>query len=263
LTSPDHAALLKEASLPYRRAGLFAYFFARSKLRRDPVYRALLERGLLLGRSRILDLGCGQALLIAWLRAAARVFDHGRWPPAWPAVPRPASTRGIELMARDVNRAHVALGTDVDVIVGDIRDVDFGIADAVVVLDVLHYMTSDAQHDVLQRVRRALPPTGLLLLRVGDAGAGPRYRLTQWVDKVVMRLRGHAVVALHCRNISEWQAVLKECGFDSEAQPMSQGTPFANVLLIAHPSPDGGHPVAALLRKDRPISGQADKSRGS
>jgi 2-polyprenyl-3-methyl-5-hydroxy-6-metoxy-1,4-benzoquinol methylase len=72
----QHAALLAEACDPYRKAGLFAYFFARGKLGSDPVYRAILERGLLLGRLRILDLGCGQALLTAWLQAAARLCDR-------------------------------------------------------------------------------------------------------------------------------------------------------------------------------------------
>jgi SAM-dependent methyltransferase len=233
-TSPWHAALLAEASKPYRKAGLFAYFFARGKLGADPIFRAILERGLLLGRARILDLGCGQALLAAWLHAAARLYEGGRWPSAWPAAPRPLSTRGIEMMDRDVRRARSALGSTTDVVTGDIRSTEFGAADAIVVLDVLHYMVSDAQRDVLQRVRKALPLRGLLLLRVCDAGAGMRYRYTQWVDKVVMLSRGHASVAAHCRSVREWQVLLRECGFDSEAQPMSQGTPFANVLLIAH-----------------------------
>jgi SAM-dependent methyltransferase len=142
--------------------------------------------------------------------------------------------RGIELMPRDVKRARCALGADADIVEGDIRNTDFGTADAVVVLDVLHYLNADAQRNVLQRVRRALPEDGLLLLRVCDAGAGLRYRYTQWVDKIVMRSRGHAFVAPHCRSVQEWQSLLHECRFDSEALPMSEGTPFANVLLIAH-----------------------------
>jgi hypothetical protein len=50
----------------------------------------------------------------------------------------------------------------------------------------------------------------------------------------VMLLRGHSIVAQHCRSVAQWRLLLRECGFDSEAKPMSQGTPFANVLLIAH-----------------------------
>ena len=227
------AALVTEACEDYRKAGLFAYFYARGKFSSDPVYRAILERGLLLGRSSILDLGCGQGLLTAWIRAAMRIQDRGDWPADWPTAPRPASTRGIEMMARDVTRARSALGSAVDIVTDDIRTAKFGTADAVVILDVLHYMVAAAQRDVLERVRAALPAKGLLLLRVSDAGAGVRYRCTAWVDRMIMPLRGHAATAPNCRSVAAWQALLRECGFDSEPQPMSQGTPFANVLLIA------------------------------
>jgi SAM-dependent methyltransferase len=229
-----NAALLDAACEPYRNAGRFAYHFARGKLRTDPVYRAILELGLLLGRARVLDLGCGQGLLSAWLQAAERCYDRGSWPRAWPPAPRALSTRGIELMARDVERARCALGPTSEVSHGDIRDAAFGAVDAVVILDVLHYMPPQAQLDVLQRVRTALPSRGLLLLRVGDAGGGLRFHYGQWSDRLVMLLRGHAIAAQHCRSLAQWRTVLRECGFDSEAKPMSHGTPFANVLLIAH-----------------------------
>ncbi len=229
-----HAGLLDAASEPYRSAGRFAYYFARGKLRADPVYRAILELGLLRGRSRILDLGCGQGLLAAWLRAAERCYERGSWPWGWPPAPQTLSTRGIELMARDVERARSALGSAAEVSQADIRSASFGAADAVVILDVLHYLNPQAQLEVLQRVRAALPARGLLLLRVGDAGGGLRFRYGQWSDKLVMLMRGHSIVTQHCRSTAQWRMLLRECGFDSEAKPMSQGTPFANVLLIAH-----------------------------
>jgi SAM-dependent methyltransferase len=231
---PLNHALLDAACEPYRRAGRFAYHFARGKLRTDPVYRAILELGLLLGRARVLDLGCGQGLLAAWLRAAERCYERGCWPRAWPPAPLVSSTRGIELMAREVERARCALGSVCDISQADIRNTAFGAADAVVILDVLHYMPPQAQLEVLRRVRAALPQRGLLLLRVGDAAGGLRFRYGQWSDKVVMFMRGHALVAQHCRSVAQWRVLLRECGFDSEAKPMSQGTPFANVLLIAH-----------------------------
>ncbi len=223
--------LIDAACAPYRRAGRFAYFFARGKLSRDPVYRALLEQGLLAGRQQILDLGCGQGLLAAWIRAAQQRYTAGVWPSGWPPAPQAASVRGLELMRSDVERAHVAMGAASEVIQADIRDADFGKADAVTILDVLHYMRWEEQRAVLERVRAALTPGGILLLRIGDAGAGPRFRYSQTVDKVVMFLRGHSVVAAKCRTVPAWRALLRECGFETQIEPMSGGTPFANVLL--------------------------------
>jgi len=226
------AALLDRACAPYRHAGRLVYHFARGKLRADPVFRAILELGLLTGRAHILDLGCGQGLLAAWLRAAAHCYERGIWPATWPPAPCPQSVRGMELMARAVARARRALGPDCEVLQADIRSARFGSADAVVILDVLHYLPAPSQREVLQRVRAAVPPGGLLLLRVGDADGGLRFRFTQWVDKLILLARAHRAPALHCRSIGQWRELLGECGFDSRAEPMSHGTPFANVLLI-------------------------------
>ena len=193
-----------------------------------------MEQGLLLQSTQILDLGCGQALLAAWLRAAARCWQRGTWPTQWPAARGSPQVRGIELKAREVARARCALGEHCDVTNADIRSAAFGSADAVVILDVLHYIDADAQRDVLRRVRAALPAGGLLLFRVGDAAAGLRFRVTSWVDKFAMFAHGHGWIMTCCRSVPEWRELLSDCGFDSAATPMSHGTPFANVLLIAH-----------------------------
>jgi SAM-dependent methyltransferase len=228
--------LLARAADPYRRAGRFAYHFARGKLRYDPIFRAILELGLLRGQPRILDLGCGQGLLAAWLQAAACCYEHGAWPRRWPPPPLPRSMRGIELMERDVVRARHGLGPSCEIVQADIRQVPFGSADAVVILDVLHYMPEASQRDVLRRVRAALPAGGVLLLRVGDADAGLRFRITCWSDRLILLFRGHGLPTLHCHGLGRWRRLLQECGFDSRSEPMSAGTPFANVLLIARAS---------------------------
>jgi len=231
---PLPATLLDAASAPYRAVSRFAYYFARGKLSGDPAYRAILERGLLLGRRRILDLGSGQCLLAAWLQAAERCHAREGWPQHWPPAPTELSIRGIELMPREVERARRALGSRAEVLQADIRSVEFGAADAVVMLDVLHYVAAPSQRAVLQRVRAALPADGLLLLRVGNAGSGVRFRFGQCIDTAVMLARGHGFVPAHCRSVAQWRVLLRECGFESEAVPMSDGTLFANVLLIAH-----------------------------
>jgi SAM-dependent methyltransferase len=229
------AELLDAARAPYRTVGRFTYGFARGKLAGDPAYRAILERGLLQGRRQVLDLGCGLGLLAAVLRAAERCGQDGRWPASWPAAPRGLSIRGIELKPRTVERARRALAGAAEILQGDIRVAEFGAADAVVILDVLHYIEADAHRGLLERVHDALPPAGLLLLRVGDAGGGLRFRIGQWWDQAVMLARGHGLIRLHCRSLDEWRSLLLECGFDSQVISMSEGTPFANVLLCARP----------------------------
>jgi cyclopropane fatty-acyl-phospholipid synthase-like methyltransferase len=235
LSAAVRAELLAAASEPYRPAGRFAFHFARGKLGGDPVFTAILERGLLRGRSRILDLGCGQGLLATWLAAAAHCWAARSWPERWPAPPLGFHWHGIELMRRDVERARRALGSSASLTLGDIRQVEFGTADAVVVLDVLHYLAFEEQRSVLQRIRAALDGAGLLLLRVGDRNGGFRFRCSLWVDQATLLARGHGLVSLHCRSVAQWRSLLQECGFASEPVPMSQGTPFANVMLIAHP----------------------------
>lgn len=227
------AELLDAAAEPYRDAGVFARYFARGKLAGDPVFFALLRRRLIPDRARILDLGCGQGLLAAFLSAAERLHAQGRWHSDWPAPPAALEFRGIELMANDVARARKALGSRIEVQHGDIRGTAFGGADVVMILDVLHYIDTADQNAVLGRVLAALSGDGVLLLRVGDASAGLRFRISQWVDYIVMFARRHRLPRLHSRPLREWIESLERLGFEVEAAPMSEGTPFANVLLVA------------------------------
>lgn len=231
-------SLVHRAAAPYRQAGRYAWHFARGKLGGDPAFAGLLQRGLLTGRERVLDIGCGQGLLAAWLMAARDSAAQGRWPAGWPAAPQPAHVRGIELMQRDVARAQAALKPAVDAaqasfVAADMCSEPFGQADAVVILDVLHYVPIAAQDDVLRRVRDALSPGGVLLLRVGDAGGGLPFRIGNGVDLVVATLRGRRVGRLHCRPLAAWKSAVAALGFRVEAHPMDEGTPFANVLLVA------------------------------
>lgn len=227
------AGLVDAARAPYRRCGRFTYGFAGGKLSGDPAYGAILARGLLQGRQRVLDLGCGLGLLAAMLRAAERCSERVDWPAGWPAAPRAVSIRGIELVTATVERARRALGSSAEIEQGDIRVVDFGTADAVVMLDVLQYIEAGAHRALLERVHRALSPDGLLLLRVGDAGAGLRFRIGQCWDEAAMLIRSRDPRRLHYRTVAQWRDLLVECGFESEAISTREGTPFANVLLCA------------------------------
>lgn len=230
MSAEPFRALARGAASRYG-ADRFARHFAYFKLTGDPVFRYLLEDGLLAGRARLLDLGCGQGNLEALLAAAA---EHAAsWPREWAPLAAPRTIRGIELDPLDARRASAAAGANASIVRGDIRTAAFGEADAVVILDVLHYVDRAAQEAVLERMRTAVAPGGVLLLRVADARPTLRFRATIALDRLSLRLRGRRPGPYHCRPLAEWIARLEDLGFRVEARPMSAGTPFANVLLVA------------------------------
>jgi len=228
--------LLDDASRPFLNGGRFAYYYSRGKLSSDCIFREVLKRGVFPSEARFLDLGCGQGSLFAWLLAARKLYEQGHWPSDWAMPPRPLSLRGFELMQKDVERAARAFGDDhplVTIRQGDMCQVEFGEADVVTILDALHYIDHVQQDDVLRRIRAALPPGGLFLTRVGDAGAGLPYHICNWVDHAVTFVRGHRLPTLYGRRLADWIAMLKNLGFEVETMSMSEGKPFANIMLIS------------------------------
>jgi SAM-dependent methyltransferase len=237
-------AVYDAACAPYRAVPGFgrsisiqwAWYWARGKLARDPVFRGMLERGDLPAQARVVDIGGGQGLVAALLHACAQVADRGGWPAAWPAAPSATAYTCIELMAGDARRGAAALSAlpfGPRFVCADMRDAALPACDLVVILDVLHYVDHAAQDAVLRRVHAALLPQGRLLLRVGDAAHRRGFAISQWVDRVVTAVRGHAVPPTWGRPLGTWIALLQALGYTVHSVPMSQGTPFANVLLVA------------------------------
>ena len=219
MSSAAFRALARQAAARYGGPTRFARHFAYGKLTGDPVFEHILAKALIPPGARILDLGCGQALLAALLATEGR---HGAW-----------SYRGIDLSTHDIGRARAAALPNCELVAGDIRRADFGRADVAVILDVLHYIELDEQREVLRRVRGSLAGGGTLLMRVADAAGGFRFRITEAVDLAVTRARGHRLKALHSVPLAERKSALEAQGYRVDAVPMSEGTPFANVLLVA------------------------------
>ena len=227
---------LNHICAPYQRAGKFAWYFSKGKLGRDPVFAHILQAGYIPQQASVLDIGCGQGLLAAMLCGMNNYTQE--LPSHWSNISG-VSVRGIELMPKDVIRAQQALqcfGPCVQIVQGDMCRIDFGTADVVVILDVLHYVPYAAQKDILERAYTCLSAEGKLLLRVGDAAAGLPFKLSNWVDATVFTLRGHKSARVYCRTLTEWKNQLECIGFRVTDIPMHEGTPFANVLLYCHRS---------------------------
>jgi uncharacterized protein (DUF2062 family)/SAM-dependent methyltransferase len=226
------APLWERASDLYLRFSITGWEFARSKLRRDPVYRAAVAGGHLRNGRVLLDVGCGQGLTLAAIASARALADEGRWPGGAPAPPRFDRMIGIERRPGVARLAQRALGSAADVRCGDARDWMCEGLDAVLFFDVLHLMPYADQDRVVHAAAAALGVGGTLLVREADASAGWRFMAIRAGNRITALVMGRWRQRFYFRTVDGWAALLIRDGFDVAVRPMNQGTPFANRLVI-------------------------------
>ena len=234
---PEIGALIDAAAKPYLAAGHFAYHFARAKLRHDPVYIALLRSGRIPDRARVLDLGCGNAVLASLLLAARERFERGLWPAEWVVPPSGLQLHGIESQRTAAQWAHLTLGGRATILTADLRDAPLPEADVVVLIDVLHYLEKDAQVSLLERVTQSLHGGGLLVLRVADISAGWRFHLGKAADRFGSLLTARGVPRQYHRPIDQWLHVLDNFGLKPQVESSAGDQSFANVLVWSKTAP--------------------------
>lgn len=261
---PEFSALTKAAGDRYLRSGVTPWLFARTKLRTDPVYRHAVTTGLVPMAARLLDIGCGQGLLLAIVAAAREVADYGSSPADWAVPPRNVSLVGVERRPRIAQMARGALAGDAIIHTDDVRvllaktapttagselidsaadspgltspglhshaDLDFR-PDVVALFDVLHLMSAVEQERLLEGVIAAIPPGGRLLVREADAAGGSRFRIVQFGNLLIALAQCRWRSTFHYRTAGEWQAVLGRNGLQVDLRPMGTAS-FANVLLV-------------------------------
>ncbi len=225
--------LIDAASRPYLAAGRYAYHFARGKLTHDPVFLSLLKSGRIPDRARILDLGCGHAVLASLLLAAHKKVEDGLWPADWKRPPSGLQLHGIESWRAAARRAQITLGERASILLADLRDASLPDADVVVLIDVLHYLKADDQIALLRRVSHCLRGGGVLILRVADTNAGWRFRAGMAADMLGSLMTAGVLLAQHHRPIDGWKQLLGELGFVTSIEPVAKEKSFANVLLWA------------------------------
>jgi SAM-dependent methyltransferase len=216
--------LAKKAAQRYRSCGIIAWQFARGKLLGDPVYRSVFEGPWLRRGGTVIDLGCGQGLMLALIAEAQT---------AQPGEERLRVERlvGIELREKVADIARRALGDAAEISAADARTEALPAARTILVFDVLHMMPAADQETLLRGLVAALEPGGTLLLREADADAGWRFQAVNFANRMKALAFGYSSKEFYFRTAAEWRTLLETFGLSVELQPMGQGTPYGNVLL--------------------------------
>jgi SAM-dependent methyltransferase len=226
-TGDAFAALVARAADRYVSTSITAWEFARAKLQRDPVYRAVLCGGWLTSGDTLVDIGCGQGLMLALLaEGAARA---GSWNDA--PAPRFRRLIGVETRTRVARLARIALESDAIVVNADARTLDLEPCDTLLLFDVLHMMTPHDQDVFLARVATGLRPGGTILIREADAGSGWRFTFVAIGNRLKALALGRWRQRFHFRTAAAWTECFAQHGFATTVRDMGAGTPFGNVLF--------------------------------
>ena len=219
--------LIKRAGSRYDRGTMTAWQFANAKLRLDPVYRDTVRSPLLCSGGTLLDIGCSQGLMLALLVEARRAGQSEA------AAPLPVFDRliGIELRPGPAREAQQALGNEAVVLDGDVTQTALPETDVVLLFDVLHLLSADAQRRVLTAAFAALRPGGALLLREAQRGGGLRFAIVQAVNRLKAAIGGAPRQTFHFRVPQDWVRLCGEVGFELAGDRGRPHGSLGNVLF--------------------------------
>jgi uncharacterized protein (DUF2062 family) len=191
--------------------------YVRLKVRMDPVYRQLLE--LLVEARSVVDLGTGLGLA-----------------PLLLALDDPGEQRrlvGVDWDPDKLRSARAAAAglPSVSLVQADARQYEIPGADAVLLVDVLHYFPLAQQELLLRKASAALNPGGKLVIRETDRRG--RSLLTRALEALAVKVGWNRGPGLSYRTRPELQQILEQLGLSCQQQGASSAVHRGNFLIWA------------------------------
>lgn len=119
-------------------------------------------------QGKILDIGCGYGFMSYMLHFTA----PGR------------QVKGIDYDERKIETAQYCFSKtkDINFECADVVQYDFEKQDAIIIADMLHYLDSDSQQQLISKCISNLEEGGVLIIRDGDADKRDKHRRTEWTE---------------------------------------------------------------------------------
>ena len=209
-------ALFRDVADRYAQGSTFTRGYVKSKLARDPVVREVTALGKLRSLGNVVDVGCGRGqLAIALLlsKAAERVIGFD-----WDGAKIDEASAAADSLEASFER-------------GDVCKVKLPACDTALVIDVLHYLTSDEQDALVERAADAA--RSRVIVRELDPERGWRSQVTKLQEAVTTSLGVNRGARVQPRPISAIATILERKGYLVTITPCWAGTPFSNVLVVA------------------------------
>lgn len=209
-------ALFRSVAERYAGGSKFTRGYVKSKMASDPVVREVTSLGKLRSLGNVVDVGCGRGQLAVTLLlagAAERVI-------------------GFDWDSAKVDEAMAAgAGLSASFEHGDVRDMKIPACDSVLVIDVLHYLTSEEQDALLGRAAEAARRR--VIIRELDPERGWRSRVTKLQEGITTSLGVNRGAGVRVRPIAAITTILEKKGYAVTITPCWGSTPFSNVLVVA------------------------------
>jgi 1-acyl-sn-glycerol-3-phosphate acyltransferase len=201
----------------YRYQGVYVEQFVKWKMRLDPFFLALDT--VVPRRAHVLDLGCGYGMATHWL---ATFTDTRTF---WGVDYDEQKIRVAKRSAPEHPRINFSQG--------DLLECELPQADAALLMDVLHYWMAEKQQVILNRVRQALRPGGVLVLRDGARAESEEHqRVHRWEKFATLMGMNRTREGLHFQTQQEIEAMLLQAGF-ARWEIKSSGGNDSNVMIVA------------------------------
>ena len=196
--------------------------YSRCKLASDPLYEAVLDhiKNAPEPELPLLDIGCGMGLLAFYLRDAGLTQD---------------------LIGLDYDPRKTKAGTAVAEKLSIQESTRFFSGDArsdlpdhsghVTILDILQFMPTESQRQVLKEAASRVAPGGRLIIRSGLNAPGWRFRVTVFIDYVARAARWMKEAPKQYPSQDFFEETLESEGLEVTVRPLWGKTPFHNYLI--------------------------------